>query len=238
MTRASFCQEIPSRGQNYIHSFPPWGVPNRRKPRGVGRDCRRLYDPTRGCLFSSRGSEVTTQNRYSPLVEMSVDIINDKKRKGPLQEFGPSQHRRSPRRYHSEHKNLYRNPGEDFAYSFSYYDDDYVYKNKINFCSGYFSNYISYPSVNIINNNSKNIKSKNVISGTQQEENTPQPPGCRIVAKSSRIGTLGGTQRSQHEHKKKEPTRNQPPSCRIVANDPRIVTIKRREIPKNQPPSW
>ena len=153
MTRASFCQEIPSRGQNYIHSFPPWGVPNRRKPRGVGRDCRRLYDPTEGYLFSSRGSEVTTQNRYSPLVEMSVDIGNENKRKGPLQEFGPNQHRRFPRRFHREQKNFYRNPGEDFVYSFCFNDDanDYVYENKINFCSGYFPDYILYPCVNIDN---------------------------------------------------------------------------------------
>ena len=107
MTRASFCQYKPRRGYKCIHSFPPWEVPMKRKPRGVmkGRDYYNYYDPTEGNLFSSRGGEVTTQNRFSPLVGLSVDVIYDydSDEDLPLQysnrhDHYPAQNKRIPRR--------------------------------------------------------------------------------------------------------------------------------------------
>ena len=133
----------------YTASPPPWGVPNRRKPRGMGRDCIRLYDPDEGCLFLSRGSEITTQNRYSPLMNCPIDYECEVLRKGPLQDFGPNHHRGFSRR--GMHENLHESPREDSACSFCFNNnhDNLVYKNKINFCSGYFPDYILYPYVDI-----------------------------------------------------------------------------------------
>ena len=53
------------------------------------------------------------------------------------------------------------------------------------------------------------------------QDHTLQSPGCRIVAKSSRIGTTGDVQRLQPSNDTKS-TMDQPPSCRIVANGSRI----------------
>merc|ERR1712121_616179 len=52
-----------------------------------------------------------------------------------------------------EQKNFYRGARDDLVYSFCFKDDanNYVYENKINFCSGYFPDYILYPCVNIDN---------------------------------------------------------------------------------------
>ena len=94
-----------------------------------------------------------------------------------------------------------------------------VKKNKNNDTNSNKSNKSYKNNKSNINNNknkfindskSKNQNSREIndISGTQQEEHTPQPPGCRIVAKSSRIGTTGGTQRLQHEHKKESTGNN------------------------------
>ena len=85
----------------------------------------------------------------------------------------------------------------------------------------------------IINNSKK--KTIN-LSGTQQEEHTPQTPSCRIVANSSRIGTNGVIQRSQNKQTTNS-AENQFPSCRIVANDSRIGIIEGNEFISNQPPS-
>ena len=77
-----------------------------------GRDCHKYYDPTEGNLFSSRVGEVTTQNRYSPLVELSVDVDYnyDYDEEGPLQDFGPTQNKRIPRRvYFKDQKDFLRN---------------------------------------------------------------------------------------------------------------------------------
>merc|ERR1711888_464358 len=74
-TRAPICHTYYHIENDCLHSFPPppWGVPNRRKPRGSRRDCLKLYDPHEGYLFSSRADEVMTQNRYSPLNRYSKD---------------------------------------------------------------------------------------------------------------------------------------------------------------------
>ena len=106
------------RKKPYTQLLPPWGVPSRRKPRGMRRDCFKLYDPDEGCLFLSRGNEVITQNRYSPLSRCPTDP--DYKygaiRKRPLQDFGPTQHRGFSRR--GKHRSLHGYPREDPAYSF------------------------------------------------------------------------------------------------------------------------
>ena len=154
MTRASFCQETPRRGCKCLHSFPPWEVPKKRKPRGVkkGRDCYEFYDPTEGSLFSSRVGKVTTQNRYSPLVGLSVDVDFDFDEEGPLQEFGPTQNSRIPRRgLYRDQKDFFKSARDDLACSICFKDDvnTYVYENKINFSSGYFPEYILYPCVDI-----------------------------------------------------------------------------------------
>ena len=82
-------------------------------------------------------------------MKLPNDSEGDYMRKKPVQEFGPNQHRRFSRR--GVHENLHRNPREDSVCSFCFHNDanNYVYKNKINFCSGYFPDYILYPCVNI-----------------------------------------------------------------------------------------
>ena len=82
MTRVHFSSNSPKRGDisltdswplsrsegTHLHSFLPWEVPKERKNRGMlkrGRDC---YDPHEGNIYTSEGGEVTTHNRYSPLV--------------------------------------------------------------------------------------------------------------------------------------------------------------------------
>ena len=119
-----------------------------------GRDCYKYYDPTEGILFSSRVGEITTQNRYSPLLELSVDVdvecIYDYD-EGPLQDFGQIQNKRSPRRvYFNEEKN-YRKKARDGIDCSTCMSEDYnayVYDNKI-LSSGYFPEYILYPCVDI-----------------------------------------------------------------------------------------
>ena len=78
-----------------------------------------------------------------------IDLEYEVMRKGPLQEFGPNLHRRFSRR--GIHENSHGNPREDSACSFCFNNnnDNFVYKNKINFCAGYFPDYILYPCVDI-----------------------------------------------------------------------------------------
>merc|ERR1712121_375191 len=112
-------------GYQCIHSFPPWEVPMNRKPRGMmrGKDCYKYYDPTEGNLFSSKGGEVTTQNRFSPLVEFPVDMTydyDDYNEETPLlqcnrHDFSPAQNRKIPRRvYFSDQKDYMKNAKDYF----------------------------------------------------------------------------------------------------------------------------
>ena len=71
------------------------------------------------------------------------------------------------------------------------------------------------------NNNNKYIKK---LLGTHEEDHAHQSPSCRIVAKGSRIGTLGDTQLTQTSIGA-DIIEGQPPSCRIVAYDSRIGAI-------------
>merc|ERR1712121_534528 len=134
-----------------------------------------------------------------------------------------------------EQKNFYRGARGDLVYSFCFKDDaiNYVYENKINFCSGYFPDYILYPCVNIDNVDpdlrifldyyptfsegkyTKQISNKYSRYNKQyfgkqysiykicKKFWKPQEasPSCRIVANSSRIGTNGdSTNKSQSEY--------------------------------------
>ena len=89
MTRVHSSPNPPKRGKvffensrpplrnkgTYLHSFPPpWEVPKKRKTRGIlkgGRDC---YDPHEGNMYTLKGGEVTTHNRYSPLVNHNDEM--------------------------------------------------------------------------------------------------------------------------------------------------------------------
>ena len=117
-----------------------------------------LYDPDEGSLFLSRGNEIITQNRYSPLSRCPTksDCKFGASKKGPVQVFGPSQHRGFSRR--GEHRSGHEYPREDPAYSFCSFcfnindinfHDNFVCKNKIKSYAGYFSDYNHYPCVNI-----------------------------------------------------------------------------------------
>merc|ERR1712121_62468 len=79
-----------------------------------------------------------------------IDYECEVLRKGPLQDFGPNHHRGFSRR--GMHGNLHESPREDSACSFCFNKNNHnnlVYKNKINFCAGYFPDYILYPCVDI-----------------------------------------------------------------------------------------
>ena len=85
MTRAHSSSNSPKRGNisltdawpfarnegTHLHSFPPWEVPKERKTRGMlkrGKDC---YDPHERNIYTSVGGEVSTHNKFSPLVDYS-----------------------------------------------------------------------------------------------------------------------------------------------------------------------
>ena len=136
----------------YTASPPPWGVPNRRKPRGSRRDCLMLYDPHEGYLFSSRDNEVITQNRYSPLNRCSKEpdfYRYDSKKKRPLQDFGQKRNRELSRR--GSHRRRDGHPGEDPVYYYfcplctSINNDNNNFLCKIKYCENYLSDYIYYP---------------------------------------------------------------------------------------------
>merc|ERR1712121_535476 len=122
-----------------------------------------------------------------------------------------------------EQKNFYRGARDDLVYSFCFKDDaiNYVYENKINFCSGYFPDYILYPCVNIDNvepdlrlfldyyptfsegKYSKQISNK--YSRYNKQYFAEQYSICKICEKFQKIQEAS-------------------PSCRIVANSSRIGT--------------
>ena len=123
-----------------------------------GRDCYKYYDPTEGNLFSSRGGEVTTQNRFSPLVEFPVDMTydyDDYNEETPLlqcdrHDFSPAQNRKIPRRvYFSDQKDYMKNAKDYFLCPICIKDNfnAYMYENKSNCCAGYFPDFILYPFV-------------------------------------------------------------------------------------------
>ena len=111
-----------------------------RKPRGLrkGRDCKKYFDPTEGRLFSSGVGEITTQNRYSPLSELTVEVEVEctyEYDEGPLQDFGQIHNKRSPRRVHfidEKNQKKYARDGIDCSICMSDDYNAYVYENKIN----------------------------------------------------------------------------------------------------------
>ena len=119
------------------------------------RDCYNYYDPIEGNLFSSRGGEVTTQNRFSPLVEFSVDVTYDYDEDIPLQhsnrhDFCPAQNKKIPRRVcFRDQKDFMKNAKDYFLCSICVKDDfnTYMDNNKFNLCAGYFCEFILYPFV-------------------------------------------------------------------------------------------
>merc|ERR1712121_629405 len=150
-----------------------------------------------------------------------IDYECEVLRKGPLQDFGPNHHRGFSRR--GMHENLHESPREDSACSFCFNNNqnNLVYKNKINFCAGYFPDYILYPCVDIDNvepdlrlfldyyptfsegKYSRQISNKN--SRYNKQYFAEQHSICKICEKFQKIQEAS-------------------PSCRIVANSSRIGT--------------
>ena len=236
MTRAPFCQEKPRRGYECEHSFPPWGVPMRRKPRGLnmGRDCNKYYDPTERRLFSSGVGEITTQNRYSPLSELLIEIEIDctvEYDEGPLQDFGQIHNKRSPRRVHfNDEKNQRKYARDGIECSICMIDDynAYVYENKINFSSGYFPEYILYPCVDI-----DNVNSDCITDDINLDLNLDYYPiffGGKYTKQLSNKYSKYNNQYFSKQYsiykicKKFWKPQETSPSCRIVADSPRIGT--------------
>ena len=112
-----------------------------------GRDC---YDPYEKDLFSSKGGEVSTHNRFSPIADyfdMKEALHDDEK----IPDLHPVQEKKITRR-------VYFKEYEDFAMKDdsvnlcfkNYLNNDYnsfMYINKSNFCSGYFPDFILLPHV-------------------------------------------------------------------------------------------
>ena len=113
----------------------------RRKPReqGLGRGPIRYYDPTERRLFSSGVGEASTQNRYSPLSEIIMEVevehtveIEDR----PRQDHNRIQNKRSPRRVSFKEDRSQKNqPRDEFEHSTYVTDDNIDYMHKINFSS-------------------------------------------------------------------------------------------------------
>ena len=153
MTREPYCQEKPKRRYAYQDTLPPWGVPMRRKPReqGLGRGPIKYYDPSERRLFSSGVGEASTQNRYSPLSEIIMEVevehtveIEDR----PRQDHNRIQNKRSPRRVSFKEDRSQMNQARDGIECSTYLSDDFIdYMHKINFSSWYFPEYIPYPCV-------------------------------------------------------------------------------------------
>ena len=64
-----------------------------------GRDCFDYYDPIEENLFTSRGGEVTTQNRFSPIADFEYEYdkkeaLQDKN----IQDFYPAQDKKTLRK--------------------------------------------------------------------------------------------------------------------------------------------
>ena len=240
MTREPRSQNSPRRGFTKHDTPPPWGVPTRRKPReqGLGRGSTRFYDPTSRRLFSSGVGEVSTQNRYSPLSEVIIEIDEEhivehtvehtvEYEDGPRQEISRIRSKRSPRRVPPNEdrrkKNQARNRPE-----FSTYvnDDDYFdYMNKIKFSSWYFPEYIPYPCVD-----TNNVNLKSITNDINPNLNTNH---YQISYKGNHTKQVFNRYNNQYFNKqypiykicrKFWKLQEVPPSCRIVADSSRIRT--------------
>ena len=108
-----------------------------------GRDC---YDPHEGNIYTSEGGEVTTHNRYSPLVNCNdkmKEVLHNIK-KPP--DSSPDQDKKNLQSvYFKNYEEFITKNYDNFCFN-KYMIDDYnfvMYTNKNNFCSGYFPEYIS-----------------------------------------------------------------------------------------------
>ena len=142
---------MPSKGNECkcLHSFPPWEVPRKRKLRGMlkGRDC---YDPIEENLFTSKGGEITTHNRFSPIADYYnlKEVLHDDEKKPDLH---PVQDKKISRKvYFKNHEDfIMRSDSDSFCCENCLNNnyDSFMYTNKINFCSGYFPEFILLPHV-------------------------------------------------------------------------------------------
>ena len=132
-----------------IHSFPPWEVPRKRKLRGMlkGRDC---YDPIEENLFTSKGGEITTHNRFSPIADyynMKEVLLDDEK----IPDSYPVQDKKIPRKVYFKNQEdfIMKSDSDSFCFEncLSNNYNSFMYNNKFNFCSGYFPEFILLPHV-------------------------------------------------------------------------------------------
>ena len=236
MTREPISQEIPRRGFVCQDTLPPWGVPMRRKPReqSLGRGPNRYYDPSKRRLFSSGVGEISTQNRYSPLSEIILEIELEhtvEHEEGPRQGFNRIHSKRSPRRvFFRDERSQMKHTRDGLECSTCVTDDynAYMFDNKINFSSWYFPEYIPYPCVDI-----DNVDLNCITDDINSDLNLDYYPifyGGNYTKQLSNKFSRYNNQYFNKQYslykicKKFWKSQETPPSCRIVADSSRIGT--------------
>ena len=175
---------------------PPWEVPKKRKTRGIlkgGRDC---YDPHEGNMYTLEGGEVTTHNRYSPLINNNDEMKEVLQNNDEPPDSSPVQEEKNQRIVYFE--NLEEFMRKNYVHLDNDKYDDCIcikFTNKYNFCSGYSPDFI--PTLPI-NNDFKyfipTLPTNNYKPFSKYNNNrfsSKHLPGYERVAKSSERGTLG-----------------------------------------------
>ena len=218
----------PRRGSCHTQNPPPpWGVPMKRKPRGERRTRDYYYyDPFEKDLFLYRDGEITTQNRFLPLFELSTNMNSDYYPEEELQTFyckdceiNSALDKKIPRTVCFQNlKDFMKTAREHFLCNDCTCNNinTFMLNNKYNMCSGYFCDSIYYPPVDrqvpygngyikqLSNMYSKyNIDYFSKMSSIYKISKKfwkPQEasPSCGTVANSSGIGTNEETLNTHH----------------------------------------
>ena len=174
-----------------------------------------LYDPHLEYLFSSRGGEIYTQNRYSPLVLKEPDYNLHTSRR-PVQDSGRGNVRKTLRRGH--HPRNYGNKKEEFYFEFC--PDCIINSNnilccKIKLCKNYVPGYTYYPYNNKNNFSNVNVKTFSNPNKTSYRVVTNQPKNLNDL----RVGV-------RKVNRCNQTTIMQSSGCRVATNDLRVGVMQ------------